>query len=297
MSANISVRNEAGHRGIAHQISGIVDEMAPRVEKYTGLEVAGTVRLVTPDVWASAVMAHANWSLARATTTKERASAAQAGELWGRRSRWLWAQYPGITVMTQDGQPQTVIVPEALKHTGLRRTNQGLIRFVTRQCVLLAQYSASQGAVVPPPIAARSDSFGDPERGIDALSNGHADWAEQLASADLLGQLTPEHPRPSRYARRQVARVPRRNALAVRSAQLLHRPTPLPVQQPDLGTPAAGWAFDPASVAFVSITTDFVGLAQWNRIVWGNPRWTPDSDEIQAPHTWLRRVGLAAHTG
>ncbi|SFF75269.1 hypothetical protein SAMN05216251_12758 [Actinacidiphila alni] len=304
----ITVHNDAGPAG--HQLAGraetVLATALPPIAKITELpEPTGEVRLVTPRTWRRAYRDYAarqldlNFTEAPATI-QEKAEVRE--ELRQKRTftRWYWPLLNGVTLTSGEGLPQTLIVPQAMHHTGLAAAGVAFERFVIHEAVHHFQIRLSAGRVVPIPIAIRPNPVIERVNGLVAVFEGHADWAEAHVTEEIFG------PRALGAGIRTVSRraVLRERSLHVRdtaAAVRAHqrRGTPMPeretAQQRRARTartrPAIGTH---AEVAFVRQTIAYLGTTRWNT-VWTDPQLLPVDDELDRPETWNARIGAYAN--
>ncbi|KAA6214999.1 hypothetical protein CP973_39005 [Streptomyces albofaciens JCM 4342] len=280
----VSVRDETGRAGrLARLVRQVLAEAAPRLEEITGLATPTvTFRLVTPRAWRAEVVAYVERGVQQAfagseVSERERAEAAQKVESWRKTVAWTWPMQEGMTLTDPGGQPQTLIAPRALHHTGLRRDRPALHRFLVHECVHHGQILASQGAVVPPRLSVRRYAFDD--RAVPVLFEGHAEWAERRYTSETFGGPT-------------ATDVLRRSWRYRLHQRHLHEHTRR--AQPPTSAEPPGPVLDPRAdgARFVAAAVAGIGdLARFNK-VWHDRSLVPTDDEIHQPEAWLRRVGL-----
>ncbi|MFH8411096.1 hypothetical protein ACH4FX_40960 [Streptomyces sp. NPDC018019] len=281
----VEVRDETGRaRRLAWQARQMLAEAAPRLEEITGLTTPTVVfRLVTPRTWRKEVVAYVERGIQQAFAgsevyERERLEAAHKVESWRRRTALTWPLQEGMTLTGPDGQPQTLIAPRALHHTGFRRERTALHRLLVHECVHHGQILASQGAVVPPRLSVRRYAFDD--RAVPVLLEGHAEWAERHYTAEVFGALPSTDQLRSSWRYRLHQRLLRED---IRRAQR-HTPAPPEPSSPALDPRDVGARFVAAAVAGVG------DVARFNK-VWHELCLVPTAEEIQQPEAWLRRVG------
>jgi hypothetical protein len=292
----VDVRDETGrNRDLAAGIEGVLREAAPLIEDVSGLALpCVTFRLTTAKRWQTAMMDAVSRSLERGfagglPSPRERAEAASILTMWRRTTSVTWARFNGAVLATADGQAETVVVPSALHHTGLRAAQQGVQRWAIGHAVRQAQLLASQLATVPPRIYARPYKYDD--RAVTALSAGHADWVETNVSPRILGSpLADEITRRSWRFHQQEWLADQFNSYVVLMAKRKGQP------MPDRGartprTPQPAVTIYEPGVRFVEATITPVGAERWNK-VWTDLAMVPTPAEIDEPESWLRRVSF-----
>lgn len=287
---------------LAERIACVLSDAVPVIEAITGLPLRQcTVRILKPARWRAEVRGFVGRGVARAladspATAEEQQRAELMRVHWRVTTRWAWPLLPPMTITHPDGEPETIITADAVRHAGLDRTRWGLERTVIHEAVHHAQIRASRGVVVPPPSSVRPRLFSD--RAAPALMEGHAAWAELHASHHLLGHW------PEEEMRRISIHSAARQWLVYARARVGGRWTawrsgePAPVPPPRDQRRAAFQRDQPALLTpepwlrFVQDTVSGVGdLGAWN-LVWSDPALVPTDQEIHAPDTWLKRVGI-----
>ncbi len=299
----VEVRDETGTNGaLATTVTDTLTAAIPVIEKVTELPLPRcTFRLVTPRVWRSEVRAYVRRSLQGAMdisppTLEDARQAGRTQKRWRSKVRWRWPLMNGMTITTLDGVPETLICPRALHHTGLTKTFSGLPRFVIHEGVHQAQIHYSAGRVVPPRLSPRPDPTED--RMVDALAEGHADWAEILVTYHLSGQQFPqeETARTSLHTPIRQGLLYARNRTAVRWEQARHGTTPPPPASRDELRAYLLRRSQPAhpvgpEFMFVQETMPPSCGDLWN-FVWTNRDLVPTRAEFEDPPMWRQRVGL-----
>lgn len=296
---SIEVRDETRINGrLARHIERILADAAPAIEHITELPLPTLVfRLLTPWAYSQEITAYVDRQLKHSlagtpVSPREQAEADHCREKWRRQTGWTWMMSNGMTVTTADGQPQTLIAPRALHHTGLRHTRQGLPRFITHESIHHAQMAFSHGAVVPVPMRVRHHPHDD--RAVRPVMEGHADWAEVQISSAIFGTLEEETLRRSwrwHQQKRLLPRINRFNTIRahVRAGQPIPPPPPKPTAKPQQNPRAI--EIHTRGQEFVEATIAHAGAGRWNKL-WTSPDLVPTADELTEPHDWLRRVGL-----
>nr|WSX75822.1 hypothetical protein OH826_19380 [Streptomyces sp. NBC_00899] len=300
---NVVVRDETGsHQGIADQITDTLTGALPLIEKVTHLPArAAAFRLVTPATWIAQTREDKARAIAREMlgsppSQQDQQMAEVILNRWWVLTRWLWALHTGITLTAADGQPETLIAPKALRHTGVINTRTGLSRFVIHHAVRQAQIRASRGSVLPEPAGIRPAAW--PDRAVDTLAEGHADWAELEVTQALFGAsyLDKEKRRTSLSTPLRLAAVTARTAAKARWAHLRYGlPVParasLRVHVNSLRLHQPVNPLNGAAANFVLQTNHRAVRDTWNR-VWTDLFLVPTREEIAAPTVWRKRAGL-----
>ncbi len=167
--------------------------------------------------------------------------------------------------MLQPGQPEVLILPQALEHAARTRWHALLFELLAHEQTRLAQYAASEGEVRE----AQETSFFPDLRGVTGraygfLLQGHACWADRQITARLFGEPVP-------------------------SEQVTARAT---ARYRDLfATPQYQGAVEQARQAGDSVARIIAaeGLAHFNQ-VWKNPDLAPTIEETTSDLTaWQKR--------
>lgn len=298
----MDVPDETGRAAVlAARISKTLTIQAPAISQISGLPLPRVrFRLLTPAGWRSAARDYVDRALDRpfiespATATEQQAVDAKR-RAWRSRIRWQWPLMPGMTITTLDGDPETLVCPEAIAHMGLWDTTWALERCVVHEAVHHAQTYASGGAVVPPATFQRNAP--SPPRAVIELMEGHAQYVEILLTRQRLGEETwssacNELRRVSTYTAVRARLMHVRNIASMtwhwaRTAGAV--PLHLPGERFSRDQPAV--LLDRPQLTFIAHTIQAAGTDTWNK-VWTNLDLVPTPDEINDPATWLKRVGL-----
>ncbi|NEW77752.1 zinc-dependent metalloprotease [Streptomyces rhizosphaericus] len=282
----IDVLDETGReRQLADQITGMLEDTAELVSDITVLTPPSVlrIRLLSPKAWRAESMAYLRReieaSFTRSAPSPAEEAEARKAELAYRASTVAsWWMVHGRTMLDSTGEPQTLIAPKALHHTGLRYASNELYRFVLHESVHQWQIATSRGAVVPIPILERD--LNEPDRAVMHLVEGHADWVVQQVARRLFGSDKPSAAqlRPSWRYRGQTALI-----------QWLARR----VAQPD-ALEQAGSQMERIcneGLHWVESVVKGVGVIPFSKI-WEDPWCVPTTDEITNVEKWFLRVGF-----
>ncbi|MFE7116044.1 hypothetical protein ACFU99_11560 [Streptomyces sp. NPDC057654] len=270
------------NKGLSRRIQQILDEDAPALDAVTQLRPPVSVyRLLTPSAWRREVDAYIVRAIERGfggvgPSAREQAEADQLRRTLRQMTAHLWLQYEYMTVTTAGNEPQTLLAPRALHHTGLRRSPQALRRLILTVHLHHGQIAASSGTALPLALRVRRSRYDN--RAVQHLMSGHAAWA--------LGQLPDAPAGPPHPLRRSVRhrfqtewdRQRQRRALAAAGQQ---EPPPDPGPLPE----EAGEKFVAAAIAGAP------SIERFNE-VWTRLELMPTVDELDDAQQWLRRVGL-----
>ncbi|MEV3898091.1 MULTISPECIES: hypothetical protein [Streptomyces] len=293
MDTDLIVLDETGrHEDLREQVGGILALVAPLVKPTTGLDLPGLVsfRIVPVETWQSEQAAETA-RLLRAYRELmpfwTRPGITLLGTAMLRTFRRISADMGGVMVMgaTQPGpgadDSQTLLVPEALEHTGVLSDPEYLTQVIVHELVHHAQNRASQHradwAAHTPKALLRGN-------GVSFLEEGHARWADQVITRDLFGAAcdADSAPKSQRY-----------NEVAKRKEITRLKPT-----------------VDPYKVgrALVASAIDTVGTQELNA-VWSNARLLPSKGEVadavaalaadeptRRPKLWASRLGSTTFT-
>ncbi|MBZ3906547.1 zinc-dependent metalloprotease [Streptomyces griseiscabiei] len=305
--STIEVLDETGRAPrLADEISTILHTALPTVKAITRMNPPEVIRirLVSPRVWRTETSAYierkVSGSFARSVPSEpEKAEARQLQHMYRASMAVSWIMCNARTVTDPAGEPQTLIAPRALHHTGLRHHPGALYRMVVHESVHQVQMATSRGTVVPIPFLPRD--LDTPERAVVQLMEGHAEWAAQQTAHRLRDQApTADGPlrRSFRY-RRQDALIRRLARWAVDGAQSLaetetETPAPAPAPAPALvvgngGLEDIGQALHRDGIRFVEAAVEALGVDTFNRI-WHTPDLVPLAGELTAPERWFSRA-------
>ena len=268
------VRDETSRPQLAEQITDILQQLAPIMVETTGLSLAPrvTYRLVTPKEWRAVQVRGLQRALAcdmaDLDLPPERLAQAHASI---KKARVMmlkaWPLVMGSTGRTAGEQPETVIAPKALHHTGLLANDDVLAQMVVHELVHHAQqtawdHHAARWSTLFP------DLRGRPHWAFSSLLEGHARWADQQVTRLAFGApVDADRTRKSQSLRYRLhARLPGiRNAGPSRAA------------------------YD-AGAQFIEHIVAAGGTDLINRI-WKDSDLVPTHSEITDAEAWLLRVG------
>ncbi|MEV2264078.1 hypothetical protein AB0J13_36220 [Streptomyces anulatus] len=276
------------HEDLRRQVGGILALVAPLVKPTTGLDLPGlvAVRIVPVETWQSEQAAETARLLRAYRELNpfwKRPGIALLGTAMLRTFRRLSADLGGVMVMaaTQPGpgadESQTLLVPEALEHTGVLSDPEFLTQVIVHELVHHAQNRVSRHradwAAHTPKALVRGN-------GVAYLEEGHARWADQIITRDLFGAAVDADsaPKSERYkevaGRKEIARL---------------RPKVNPYK---------------VGRALVASAIDTVGTQELN-VVWSNALLLPSKDEVAdavaalaadeptRPELWASRLASA----
>ncbi|MDX3024948.1 zinc-dependent metalloprotease [Streptomyces acidiscabies] len=255
------------HEELADRIRAVAEEAAPWVEKITGLSLPrARIDLSTVDGYATAWSAFHRRQLDRDTagaglTEKDRTRIAVRPDAARFAARFCWMVQGPFLVATSIGQPVTLLVPESLDHLGVTGAPDLLCSLLVRILTEQAQVAASDGALFPPPLWPRVRRS---HNAREQLSAGHARWAQEVVTPEILGRpasLIPG-PRPHTYRVRRAAD----HVLLVGERLRTRR-----------------------AAAFTAAAVSSVGLPRFNE-VWSSPGAVPTVDELRHPARWIART-------
>ncbi|WP_181801452.1 hypothetical protein [Streptomyces shenzhenensis] len=272
---SVVVRNETRRRynALAARIEAIADETLPLVESVTGLPLPDpvTFRLVSRRAWLRAHLKHAERQIrtearelkvTRVEKTRAMVAALDKGKARAREWILIGAQCVEFT----PGQPEVVIMPQALWEGGRLNDERFLYRTLAHEPTHLAQYAASQGQVW-----ADQDTYfphlrGTAEHDYDFLVEGHAYWADQVITTKLLGE-----PEPTAGA------IPQAGSLKFRAMN-------------EAAQSQASRGRVKEACESVGQIIDEYGLDTFNR-VWATTELVPLKSETKTPELWRGRFG------
>ncbi|MEV5778579.1 hypothetical protein AB0L49_46575 [Streptomyces antimycoticus] len=136
---------------LADQITGMLTDTAELVSDITALTPPPVLRfrLMSPAAWRAESMAYMDRqteaSFARlAPFPEEEAQSRDADRAYraATLASW-WMVEEGRTMLDSAGQPQTLIAPRALHHTGLRHDSHRLFRSIVHEAVHQWQIASS----------------------------------------------------------------------------------------------------------------------------------------------------------
>ncbi|MGW3651687.1 zinc-dependent metalloprotease [Streptomyces sp. NPDC000878] len=259
-----------GHPDLADQVSAILHRVAPTVQEITGLPLPPEVRvrLLTPKAWREELRQNRHRTFARDLADLDLTSAEITAVRVGLKIAafvpvLLWPLVPAATQQAADTRWETIIAPRALRHCGVLADEPSLHQVIAHELVHQMQAEAHGGTVW--------DSFFLQKRGtpappcsVSTVLEGHATWADQQATTQLLG--TPADHRQARKSwryrlhNRDIIRrlVPSRDAY-------------------EQGAHLIGHA----------VAAHGTGVVNH---VWNDLSLLPTAEEIAAPEAWTRRI-------
>ncbi|MEV6483347.1 hypothetical protein [Streptomyces sp. NPDC051576] len=193
----VVVRHEAGKQfdPLAERIEAVAAETLPLVEAVTALPLPDPVviRTMTARAWRKAHRRSTKRLLLAETeelapSTHDLRAALVTRKL---RLKVLRRQWPAIgaqAVLFEPGQPELVILPEALRHGGRLDDTPFLYKTLAHEPTHLAQYAASEGRVWAAQDTLYPALRGVADRAYGLLLEGHAYWADQQITAKILGE-------------------------------------------------------------------------------------------------------------
>ncbi|MFD4338077.1 hypothetical protein ACFWPP_12955 [Streptomyces anulatus] len=277
------------HEDLRKQVGSILALVAPLLKPTTGLGLPGLVafRIVPVETWQTeqaAETARRLWAYRELNSFWQRPGITLLGTASLGTFRRLSADLGGVMVMgaTQPGpgadESQTLLVPEALEHTGVLSDPEYLTQVIVHELVHHAQNRASRHradwAAHTPKALLRGN-------GVSFLEEGHARWADQVITHDLFGAAVDADsaPKSDRY-----------NEVAKRKEILRLKPR-----------------IDPYKVGRVLVESAIgtVGTQELNA-VWSNALLLPRKDEVAdaalaadkptRPKLWPSRLGSTTFT-
>ena len=273
------VRHEAGPPAdeLVAKIVSIADQVVPVLESITDLSVGPrpVIRVITPDAWVEALAADNRRSAQRdiddldltPEQVQQRLERARGKE---EELRLIWPLVMGATIEAEDGTPEVLLVPEALRHCGFEEPE--LIKVVAHELNHVAQHRAGDGAA----FLAQRTAFGV-LRGLEGVMaayflSGHSRWADLIVTTRMIGREVQENTGRQTETYWQV-----REQVEQRYR---HDRGNLP------GPPRAAYV---EGSQWVRIVVDEVGTAVLNR-AWKETSLMPTSVELEDPHAWIARV-------
>jgi hypothetical protein len=189
------VRHETGpaDRDLVQQISDLADRVIPVLESVTALRVGPSpvIRILTPDVWMLAVQADARrWAqrdiddMNLDPEQAERRMSVAAGH--NDSLRTIWPLVTGTSIQGVDGEPQALLVPQALHASGFQEPQ--LLKVLAHLVTQTAQHRAGDGAA----FLAQNTAY-PIERGVDPQTvpyvvSGYARWADLQVTTRIIGR-------------------------------------------------------------------------------------------------------------
>ncbi|MGW1234689.1 hypothetical protein [Streptomyces californicus] len=289
---DLIVLDETGrHEELREQVDGVLARVGPLVKPTTSLDLPKLVsfRIVPVETWQSEQAAETARLLREYREVKPfwtRPGIALLGTAMLRTFRRISADMGGVMVMgaTQPGpgadESQTLLVPEALEHTGVLSDPEYLTQMIVHELVHHAQNRASRHradwAAHTPKVLLRGS-------GVSFLEEGHARWADQIITRDLFGAVVDADSAPKSDRHKEVAG---RKEIA----RLKPKVSPYTVGR-----------------ALVASAIDTVGAQKLNA-VWSNALLLPNKDEVAdavaalaadepaLPKLWASRLGDSSLT-
>ncbi|MFI1185883.1 hypothetical protein [Streptomyces californicus] len=284
---DLIVLDETGrHEELCEQVDGVLARVGPLVKPTTSLDLPKLVsfRIVPVETWQSEQAAETARLLRAYREVKPfwtRPGIALLGTAMLRTFRRLSADLGGVMVAgaTQPGpgadESQTLLVPEALEHTGVLSDPEFLTQVIVHELVHHAQNRASRHradwSAHTPKALVRGN-------GVSFLEEGHARWADQVITRDLFGAAVDADNAPKSERYKEVAK--RKEIARLKTG------------------------VDPYKVGHVLVASaiDAVGTQELNA-VWSNPLLLPSkvevaeavvalaADEPTRPKLWASRLG------
>ncbi|MFD4554882.1 zinc-dependent metalloprotease [Streptomyces sp. NPDC058469] len=265
---SINVQDDTGsNEELAGQITTMLTNAAPYVEKSTGLPLPETVAvtLVDREGLGTALSAFARRQAERETEGVKLTAAQQRRVdllpmVTRTAAHHFWMTDESELISNSMGRPTSLLVPESLEHQGLNTPDQLLVLLV-RALAKQAQVAACEGNLIPPlfyPIVQPSQDA------VTALSDGHARWTSNEVTPLILG--------------RAVVRNQRRRPGAYLGQRLLGRLLSACEERRIRG-----------AVTFVGQSLSAVGPERFNR-VWSVDGLVPTLVELRRPAQWASRV-------
>lgn len=202
---DVKVLDETGKYGyLQERVESILDEVVPVVRETTRLELPALVvfRIVAPETWQTDSEADLTGVVSRFRARRPRWHAPAIGlveRVSLGRFRRVAPLLGGVLVMGATtagpaGQSQTMLVPEALAHSGVFSSSYYLTQLVIHELVHHAQNLATLHrevwAAEKPAALLRAGS-------IKFVEEGHAYWADQEVTRRLFGEPKDIHTAPA----------------------------------------------------------------------------------------------------
>ncbi|MFJ4623673.1 hypothetical protein [Streptomyces sp. NPDC088812] len=248
-----------------------MEPIAPLVEAVTGLALPDTViiRMMTVRMWLAAHRRKAKRQLRtearelRPSRSSRSAAKAKIASVYHAR-RIIWPMIGAQVLEFQQGHPEIVVLPQAIREAGRLKDEPTLNKIVSHELTHVAQYAANSAAwrlmdtLYP-------DQRGIADRDYAFLMEGHAYWADQQITTKLLGAPVPtgEISPHATLRYRDLAETRQR----VETLKYLN-----------------------LAADSVAQVIDTEGLDAFNR-VWTTPDLVPLKSEASRPELWQRRFG------
>ncbi|MFD4795010.1 zinc-dependent metalloprotease [Streptomyces anulatus] len=256
-----------GHEALRTQVEQILQQVIPLVGSTTELPLPprAVYRLVDVETWQSEQQSE-SVLIAHALEDAHPAAQRQAiRESFQQQSAFFREAGPvlgGILVMgaTQGDTSQTLLVPEALQHSGVLSSPEYLTQVIAHELTHQFQNYVSARATWP----ARRPAALRRYRSVKVLEEGHAYWTDRKITEALFGKVwdAVDAPRSDTYlqAEKQMG-------------------------------PMAAARREPYTkgLALVETAVEAVGLTGLNR-VWSRPDLLPDDQEVESPELWASRL-------
>ncbi|MFJ4828740.1 hypothetical protein ACIP79_02185 [Streptomyces sp. NPDC088747] len=272
----ITVRHEAdpAFAPLVPRLVAVAATTVPLVDSITGLALPDEVviRTMTVDHW---IRAHENRFVERLHEEVQQLGIPRRSTLMPRIKRraaiigmrTLWPLMMGQAVEFAAGQPELVILPDALKHAGVFDDDRLLHKLLAHETTHLAQYAASDGEVW----AMQETEFprlrDTADRAYGALLEGHAYWADREITTKIFGEpVTTNEISP-------LASEKYRKLIAGRAIKRVNG------------------AFVQGTAEVTQIIAE-LGLSAFN-CVWTRPDLVPLKPEIGNPGLWPQRFTLS----
>ncbi|MGW2652157.1 hypothetical protein ACWC1D_00620 [Streptomyces sp. NPDC001478] len=268
------IHHEAGRRfdALAERLETVVEPIAPLVQAVTGLALPETVviRTMTARKWQAAHRRQDKRQL-RAETRElhpspsgRRAAKAQTASLRNAR-RHIWPTIGAQVVEIRHGHPELVVLAQAIREAGRLDDEPTLYKIVAHELTHLAQYAIDDGVTWRLMNTLYADQRGIADRDYPFLLEGHAYWADQQITTNLLGTPVPT----GEISPHATLRY--RNLVETRQR-------------------AEDQEYFNLAADSVSQVIDNQGLDAFNQ-VWTTPDLVPLKSETSRPELWQRRFG------
>jgi uncharacterized protein (DUF2342 family) len=177
----------------------------------------------------------------------------------------IWPMVMGHTIVNDDGQPETHIVPKALHHTGALYDDGVLHQLAIHELTHQCQFAANAGAVWQTFFPARRKMA---DTAVNFLLEGHARWTDRHVTRQIFGEAVDEQRTRRTLRYRMLKNLPVFKGLYIRGREPY-----------ELGS------------RFVSAAITAAGVDTLNR-AWKDTALIPTRNEIDNPHMWSDRVAL-----
>jgi hypothetical protein len=245
--------------------------VAPTVNEITGLPLPAAVRfrLLTPRAWRQVLRQNHHRIFARDIADLDLLPAEMGGARLGLKIAsfkpvLLWPLVPAATQEAADAQWETVIAPKALRHCGVLADEPSLHQVVAHELVHQMQAEAQSGTVWDS-LFPRKRGILAPPRSMSTLLEGHATWADQQVTTQLLGTPADHHQAPKSWRYR------------LHNRDIIRRLGP------------GREAYEQGS-RFIAQAVAEHGTGLVNQ-VWKDPTFLPNEEEITDPSAWIHRIG------